>query len=91
MSAEQDRCHSTLGGREALQHACTLERGHHGHCSWWDWHQEQVARYEHARRWRYCLNPPAFRLADYQDFLADRLARRRAATPAPRREDGHER
>jgi hypothetical protein len=85
MSAEPKRCRSTLGGREALQHACTLERGHQGHCSWWDWHQEQVARYEHTRRWRGYLTPPTFRLEDYQQFLADRLTRR------PSREAGHER
>jgi hypothetical protein len=85
MSAEPDRCGSVLGGRDALQHACELERGHQGRCSWWDWHQEQVARHEHARRWRGHLTPPAFRLADYQQFLADRLARRQ------NREVGHER
>ena len=90
-AAEAERCHSTLGGREALQHACTLERGHQGRCSWWAWHQEQVARYEHARCWRGYLTPPAFRLADYQDFLADRLAHRQSAPPAPAREAGHER
>ncbi len=90
-AAEAERCNSTLGGREALQHACTLERGHQGRCSWWAWHQEQVARYEHARCWRGYLTPPAFRLADYQDFLADRLARRHSAPPAPAREAGHER
>jgi len=86
-AAEAERCDSTLGGQEALQHACTLERGHQGRCSWWDWHQEQVARYEHARRWRNCLNPPQFRLENYQGFLTDRLAYRR---PTPPRE-GHER
>jgi Family of unknown function (DUF6459) len=69
------RCGSTLGGREALKHPCTLARGHEGRCSWWEWHQEQVARHEHARRWRHHPSPPPFRLADYQDFLADRLAR----------------
>ncbi|HEV8649060.1 MAG TPA: hypothetical protein VG276_06540 [Actinomycetes bacterium] len=86
MSAEP-RCGSTLGGREALHHACTLTRGHEGRCSWWAWHQEQVARHEHARRWRFDLSPPPFRLADYQGFLADRLARARgrdqAVRPAP--------
>ncbi len=91
MSAEPERCRSTVGGREALQHACTLARGHQGRCSWWAWSQEQVARYEHARRWRYCLNPPAFRLADYQGFLADRLARQRTVQLTPGREAGHER
>jgi hypothetical protein len=91
MSAEQRRCNSVLGGREALNHACSLERGHDGRCSWWEWHQEQVARHEYARRWRYCLNPPAFRLEDYRDFLTNRLAQRRAAMPTPTREDGCER
>lgn len=90
MSAEPERCRSTLGGRAALQHACTLERGHPGRCSWWDWHQAQVARHEHARRWRGHLTPPAFRLEDYQGFLADRLAQR-TTTQAPSREAGHER
>jgi hypothetical protein len=67
------RCGSTLGGREALKHACHLPRGHQGRCSWWEWHQEQVARHEHARRWRFELSPPPFRLADYQDFLVARF------------------
>ena len=94
MSAEPTRCNSMLGGREALQHGCTLERGHQGRCSWWDWQQQQVARYEHARRWRNCLNPPQFRLEDYQGFLADRQARARLrATPhdLQGRETGYER
>src|SRR6266508_2567985 len=81
------RCGSTLGGREALKHACDLPRGHEGRCSWWEWHQERVARHEHTRRWRHHLSPPPFRLADYQDFLAERLAhapnRGHAARPAP--------
>jgi len=84
----QARCGSTLGGREALTHACALARGHEEHCSWWEWHQEQVARHEHARRWRHHLSPPPFRLVDYQDFLTDRLTRARhrpdqPARPAP--------
>jgi hypothetical protein len=88
VSAEQQRCNFTLGGREALNHACTLARGHQGRCSWWDWHQEQVARHEHARRWRGYLTPPAFRQEDYQDFLANRLsrARRTRAEEASERE-----
>jgi hypothetical protein len=81
------RCGSTLGGREALKHACDLPRGHEGRCSWWEWHQERVARHEHARRWRQHRSPPPFRLADYQDFLAERLAhaphRGHAARQAP--------
>jgi len=82
------RCGSTLGGHDALTHACTLARGHQGRCSWWEWHQERVARHEHARRWRHHLSPPPFRLADYQDFLADRLGHARhhpgqVARPAP--------
>jgi hypothetical protein len=91
MSAEPRPCGSVLGGREALDHACTLERGHEGRCSWWDWHQEQVARHEHARRWWYHLNPPAFRLEDYQGFLGDRLARQQPTKTPPSREAGHER
>jgi Family of unknown function (DUF6459) len=102
----QTRCGSTLGGREALKHPCTLARGHEGRCSWWDWHQKRVARHEHARRFRHHLSPPRFRLEDYQDFLADRLAHARhhpghAGRPAPtvrppersrqRGGDGHER
>jgi Family of unknown function (DUF6459) len=84
----QARCGSTLGGREALKHPCTLARGHEGRCSWWEWYQERVARHEHARRWRHHLSPPPFRLADYQDFLADRLGHgryhsRQAARPVP--------
>jgi hypothetical protein len=75
------RCGTTLGGREALKHACTYDRGHKGRCSWWEWHQEQVARHEHARRWRHHLNPPSFRLADYRDYLAQRFR------SAPRRPD----
>jgi hypothetical protein len=71
----QARCGSTLGGREALKHACTLARGHEGRCSWWGWHQERVARYEHDRRWRNHLSPPPFRLTDYRDFLAQRFPR----------------
>jgi hypothetical protein len=100
------RCGSTLGGREALKHPCTLARGHEGRCSWWEWHQERIARHEHACRWRHHLSLPPFRLADYQDFLADRLAHTRhhpghAGRPAPavrppersqqRGGDGHER
>jgi hypothetical protein len=102
----QARCGSTLGGREALKHPCTLARGHDGRCSWWEWYQEQVARHEHARRFRHHLSPPPFRLADYQDFLADRLGHgrhrpRQLARAAPavrppersgeRRGGGHER
>jgi hypothetical protein len=71
----QARCGSTLGGREALKHACTLTRGHEGRCSWWEWHQEQVACHEHARRWRHHLTPPPFRLEDYRDFLDQRFPR----------------
>jgi hypothetical protein len=71
--SDQARCGSTLGGREALKHPCTLARGHEGRCSWWEWYQERVARNEHARRFRHHLNRPPFRLADYQDFLVDRL------------------
>jgi hypothetical protein len=67
----QAQCGSTLGGREALKHPCTLARGHAGRCSWWEWYQEQAARHEHARRFRHHVSPPPFRLADYQDFLAD--------------------
>jgi hypothetical protein len=83
-------CGSTLGGREALKHACTLLRGHQGRCSWWEWHQERVARHEHARRWRHHLNAPAFRLEDYQDYLAQRFPRSYrgqdpSARPAPGR------
>src|SRR6266511_3620221 len=77
-------------GRVAMS-AAEAERCNQGRCSWWAWHQEQVARYEHARCWRGYLTPPAFRLADYQDFLADRLAHRQSAPPAPAREAGHER
>jgi Family of unknown function (DUF6459) len=102
----QARCGSTLGGREALKHACDLPHGHEGRCSWWEWHQERVARHAHAPRWRHHLSPPPFRLADYQDFLADRLAHARhhpgqVARPVPavrppersqqRGGDGHER
>jgi hypothetical protein len=98
------RCGTTLGGRDSLQHACTLARGHQGHCSWWAWHQEQLARHEHARRWRHHPSPPPFRLADYRELLADRQARARPhdqpTRPAPavrppersrRRGGGHER
>jgi hypothetical protein len=99
------RCGGTLGGRDALTHACTLERGHQGHCSWWEWHQEQLARHEHARRWRFDRSPPPFRLADYQGFLAQRFPRTAQrhhppARPAPavgqpersqQRGGGHER
>jgi hypothetical protein len=74
-SGAQTRCGSTLGGREALKHPCTLAHGHQGRCSWWEWHQEQVARHEHAHRWRFDLSPPPFRLADYQEFLAERFPR----------------
>jgi hypothetical protein len=94
MNAEPSRCNSTLGGRAALQHACTFEPGHKGRCSWWDWHQEQVARHEHARRWRNYLNPPQFQLQDYRGFLADRLtgARARATRHDEQgRDTGHER
>jgi Family of unknown function (DUF6459) len=73
----QARCGSTLGGREALMHACDLSRGHEGRCSWWEWHQERVARHEHTRRWRHHPSPPPFRFADYRDFLAERLAQTR--------------
>jgi Family of unknown function (DUF6459) len=84
----QARCGSTVGGREALKHPCSLARGHDGRCSWWEWYQEQVARHEHARRWRNHSSSPPFRLADYQDFLADRLGQGRhrphqAVRPAP--------
>jgi len=84
------RCGSTLGGREALRHACTLPRGHQGQCSWWEWHREQVARHEHARRWRRHLSPPPFRLEDYRDFLAQRFpgsyrGQGPSARPAPAR------
>ncbi len=87
-ASAQARCGTTLGGREALTHACTLTRGHEGHCSWWEWHQEQLARHEHTRRWRHHLSPPPFRLADYQGFLAERSPRTdqrhdQPARPAP--------
>jgi hypothetical protein len=103
-SSRLGRCGTTLGGRDALHHACTLARGHEGRCSWWAWHQAQHARHEHARRWRHHPSPPPFRLADYQEFLADRQARARPhdqpTHPAPavrppersrQRGGGHER
>ncbi|HEY2959741.1 MAG TPA: hypothetical protein VGM21_16275 [Actinomycetota bacterium] len=74
MSADP-RCGTTLGGREALKHPCTLARGHGGRCSWWEWHHEQVARHEHTRRWRFALSPPPFRLENYKDFFAKRFTR----------------
>jgi Family of unknown function (DUF6459) len=81
----QARCGSTLGGREALMHPCTLARGHEGHCSWWEWHLERVARHEHTRRWRHHPSPPPFLLADYEGFLADRLAHARHRSGDARR------